>query len=98
MPLPRVATYLGIPDFDVDGDGELPPLDIHQLVNQINELSSGGLRGEGNSSTVSGTSTESLEEVTHAIWLWLSAFNQPEETELHLRRRSPITPLRRARP
>lgn len=96
LPQPRAATSLGLPDFDVDGDGELTPLDILQLVNQVNGLSSGGLRGEGESSTDPETPTESLEEVSPA--LWLSAFNQLEETEFHLRRKSSINPLRRGRP
>lgn len=95
LPQPRPSTTLGLPDFDVDGDGELTPLDILQLVNQLNGQLQGELNGEGESSTVFGATSKSLDEVSPEIWL--SAFNQLEETELNLRRRSTNNPSRQDR-
>jgi hypothetical protein len=44
LPTPRSSDSLDEPDVDVDGDGQLTPLDVLAVVNKIN---GGGASGEG---------------------------------------------------
>jgi hypothetical protein len=80
----------------VDGDGELTPLDILQLVNFLNGQTRGALNEEGEFSSDLKTFKEPLPTVAPEIWL--TAFNQLDENELNPRKRTASNPSRRDRP
>ena len=77
LPFPRPASTLGLPDYDVDGDGTINPLDVLAIVNFIN------LKANGEGEALD--PMPALETVDDANWL--AAYMQIEEENLSLRRR-----------
>ena len=91
LPIPRPASTLVLPDYDIDGDGTLNPLDILAIINFLNNGRGRGGEGEGEqvAPKVAGLKQsvgQNLGEVQDQAWL--AAFTQWEtEQALQKRRR-----------
>jgi hypothetical protein len=76
---PRSSDSLSEPDVDVDGDGQLTPLDVLAVVNRINGV--GGAQGEGSSevSSLAGVAAPPPRRMETPVDLYFANWDSEED-------------------